>query len=88
MRAFFRRHSKIHAAIHWLLFALGGIVLDQDKILGAAALFPAGSVIPRYIAYGLGVVAFSNLLVGKTVGVMLTRDKSSAPDNTAIEIKP
>lgn len=65
MRAFFRRHPKIHATIHWLSFALGGVMLMQDKILGAAALFPADSVVPRYIAYGLGTLAFSTVLIGK-----------------------
>jgi hypothetical protein len=65
MRSFFRKHPKIHSLIHWLSFALGGVMMSQDKILGASALFPADSVVPRYIAYGLGVVAFSTILIGK-----------------------
>jgi hypothetical protein len=65
MRAFFRRHPKIHTTIHWVSVTLGGLLLAQDRILGATAFFPADSVLPRYIGYGLGVLAFSNLLVGK-----------------------
>lgn len=64
MHNFFRKHPRIHSTVHWLAFATGGIMLVQDKILGASALFPADSVIPRYIAYGLGTLAFSSLLIG------------------------
>ena len=33
-------------------------------------LFPADSIAPRCIAYGLGVLAFSSLLVGKVEKVI------------------
>jgi hypothetical protein len=70
VRAFFRCHPKIHATVHWLSAALGSLVLMQDKILGASMLFPADSTVPRCIAYGLGILAFSNLLVGKVEKVI------------------
>lgn len=65
MRNFFRRHPRIHASIHWVAFTLGGLVEMQDRLLGAVALFPADSKWPHDIAFVLGVVAFSNVLVGR-----------------------
>lgn len=64
IRAYFRAHPQIHKWIHRLAFAVGGVLLVQDKILGASAFFPADSMVPRVVAYGLGVLAFSNLFIG------------------------
>lgn len=70
IRAFFRRHPSIHGVVHWFAFMLGGLLEVQDKILGASALFPEGSKVPHYVGWGFGVVAFSNIFVGKVEKVV------------------
>jgi hypothetical protein len=81
MRNFFRRHPQIHITLHYIVWVVGGLALVQDKILGASALFPADSMIPRYIAYGLATVAFSNILLGQALVVT----DPAAPDVPASE---
>jgi hypothetical protein len=63
--AYFRRHPKIHFTLHSVLWVVSGLELLQPKLLGASALFPEGSAIPKYIAYGLATIAFSNIFIGK-----------------------
>lgn len=65
MRSFFRNHPKLHSTLHWLALTLGGLFELQERLLGASAMFPAGSKIPHDIAFVLAVVAFSNILVGR-----------------------
>jgi hypothetical protein len=81
MRNFFRRHPQIHIAVHYVAWIVGGFSLMQDRILGASSLFPPDSMIPRYIAYGLATVAFSNILLGQALIVT----DPAAPDVVASE---
>jgi hypothetical protein len=76
LRAYFRVHPRIHATIHWIAGSLGAIIELQDRLLGAAAVFPADSKWQHNVAYVLGVIAFSNVLVGRA-------DKGLSPEAAA-----
>jgi hypothetical protein len=62
---YFQRHPKIHAAVHWTMSGVGFILATQDQLLAATRLVPPGSKIPRFVGYGLAVLAFSKIFLGR-----------------------
>jgi hypothetical protein len=62
---YFQRHPKIHAAVHWTMSGVGFILATQDQLLAATQLVPEGSKIPRFVGYGLAVLAFSKIFLGR-----------------------
>ena len=62
---FFAKHPNIHTVVHYLLAGTGFILATQDKLLAATALIPEGSSIPRFVGYGLAVLSFSNIFLGR-----------------------
>jgi len=88
MRAFFRRHPKIHTVVHWVCAVLGGVLSLQDKILGAAALLPADSSLIRYVGYTLATVAFSNVFIGKADSILDEQTAKVETVESEAETKP
>jgi hypothetical protein len=85
VRAFFRAHPRIHTTFHGAALAISAILLVQDKILGASAFF-AGSNVPQYIAWGLGILTFSNLLIGAADQQLGQLDQPPAAPTNVIPI--
>jgi hypothetical protein len=82
---FFQKHPTLHKAVDYAMVGVGFILATQDQLLAAAALFPEGSSAPRFIGYGLGVLAFSKILFGRVQVAGDGKFDSAAPTVPASE---
>jgi hypothetical protein len=82
---FFQKHPTLHKVVDYAMVGVGFILATQDQLLAAAALFPEGSNAPRFIGYGLGVLAFSKILFGRVQVAGDGKFDSAAPTVPASE---
>jgi hypothetical protein len=61
VRAFFRRHLRIHAWIHRGLYTAAGVLIVKDELLEAVGYIPDNALAPKIMGWVLAGAAFSKI---------------------------